>query len=105
MGERNAVVRIKDVQFRVHENDLIKVPRLEDEVGSQIELDEVLLLGGDEIRVGSPTVEGARVRAEVVEHGRDKKIVVFKMKRRKNYRRKHGHRQQFTHLRITGIEG
>ena len=104
MAERSAVVRIKDVQFRVQENDTIKVPLMEEEVGSTVEFGEVLLVSGDDVHVGTPTVEGARVKAQVVEHGRDKKIIVFKMKRRQGYRRTKGHRQHFTQLRITGIE-
>ena len=105
MAERSAVVRIQDKQIRVRENDVVRVPRLHDEVGADVELDDVLMLGGDEVKVGTPTVEGARVRATVVEHVRDKKLVVFKFKRRKNYRRTKGHRQGYTDLRITSIEG
>ena len=105
MSDRTAVVRIKDVQYRVRENDLVKVPLLDDEVGAKLEFDQVLLVGGDDVRVGTPVVEGASVQAEVVEHGRDKKVLVFKMKRRKTYRRKKGHRQYFTNIRITAIQG
>jgi len=105
MPQRSAIVRIKDVQLRVQENEIVKVPLLEEEVGSRIEFGEVLLLGGDEVRVGEPLVEGARVTAEVVEHGRANKVVVFKMKRRKNFKRTHGHRQPYTAVRITSIEG
>ncbi len=104
MAERSAVVRIQDKQIRVHENDVVRVPRMHDEVGADVEIDDVLMLGGDEVKVGTPTVDGARVRATVVEHVRDK-LVVFKFKRRKNYRRKKGHRQGYTDLRITSIEG
>lgn len=105
MAERSAVVRISGNQYRVHENDVVKVPLLDDEVGSTVELEDVLLLAGEETRVGTPTVEGAAVKAEVLEHGRDRKIIVFKKKRRKDYRRKKGHRQHFTNLKITAIEG
>ena len=63
------------------------------------------MVGGDTIRVGKPSVEGVKVNAEIVAQDRAKKIIVFKMKRRKNYRRKNGHRQPFTELHITGIEG
>ena len=99
----HAVVRIKDVQYRVRENELLSVPLLSDEVGSTVEFNEVLLVDGAEPRVGTPTVEGAKVVAEVVEHGRGKKIIVFKKKRRKGYRRTNGHRQDFTSVRITSI--
>jgi large subunit ribosomal protein L21 len=105
MSTSTAVVRIQDVQYRVSENDLLRVPRLAEEVGAKVEFEDVLFLGGDDVKIGTPTVEGARVVAEVVEHGRDEKIVVFKMKRRKNYRRRHGHRQPYTQIRIKSIEG
>ncbi len=103
--QRSAVVRIKDKQIRVQQNDVIKVPLLETEVGATVDFDEVLLLNDAEIRVGTPTVEGARVRAEVLAHGREKKIIVFKFKRRKGYRNTQGHRQDFTSVKITAIEG
>lgn len=105
MSERSAVVRICGSQFRVHENDVVKVPRMDEEIGATVELSDVLLLSGDETRVGTPQVEGAAVKAEVLDHGRDKKIIVFKKKRRQDYRRKQGHRQHFTSLKITSIEG
>ena len=105
MSTPSAVVRIQDVQYRVSENDLVRVPRLPDEVGTKVEFADVLFLGGEDVKIGTPTVEGARVVAEVVEHGRGEKIVVFKMKRRKNYRRRNGHRQSYTAIRITSIEG
>ncbi len=104
MSERSAVVQIAGKQMRVHENDVIKVPLLADEVGSSVEFDQVLLVGGDDVKVGTPTVDGAKVTAEIIEHGRDRKIRVFKMKRRKTYRRTKGHRQHFTQLRITAIQ-
>jgi large subunit ribosomal protein L21 len=102
-----AVVKIKNQQYRVSPDLTIQVP-LHDktEVGSTLNFDEVLMIAdGDEVKVGSPTVEGASVAAEVLSHGRSRKIVVFKKKRRKNYRRKNGHRQQYTEIKITGISG
>jgi large subunit ribosomal protein L21 len=102
---QSAVVRIADVQFRVSENDIIQVPLMEAEVGAKLEFDEVLLVGGDEVQVGAPLVEGAKVLAEVVGQGKDEKVVVFKKKRRKNYQRTQGHRQLYTALKITGIQG
>ena len=104
MSDRSAVVQIAGKQVRVQENDVIKVPLLADEVGSSVEFDQVLLVSDDDVRVGTPTVDGAKVVAEIVEHGRDQKIRVFKMKRRKTYRRTKGHRQHFTQLRITAIQ-
>ena len=73
-------------------------------VKEALTFDDVLLASsGDEVKVGAPLVDGARIEAEVLRHGRDKKVIVFKMKRRKNYRRKYGHRQPFTELRIKSI--
>ena len=101
-----AVVKIKNQQYRVSPDLKLQVPLLDSEVGATLSFDEVLMLSdGDEIKVGSPTVDGASVAAEVLAHGRSRKIIVFKKKRRKNYRRKNGHRQQFTEIRITGING
>lgn len=100
-----AIVISGGKQHRVQNGDLIKVEKLEGEVGSKITLAEVLLVGGEgETKIGQPMVDGAKVEAEIVRHGRDRKVLVFKKKRRKNYRRLHGHRQPFTHLKITGIE-
>jgi large subunit ribosomal protein L21 len=104
MSDLSAVVQISGKQVRVHENDVIRVPLLADEVGSSVELDEVLFVSDAEIKVGTPWVEGAKVVAEVLEPGREKIIRVFKMRRRKTYRRTQGHRQHFTQLRITAIQ-
>jgi large subunit ribosomal protein L21 len=101
-----AVVKIKNQQYRVSPDLMLQVPLLDSEVGAKLSFDEVLMLAdGDDVKVGAPTVDGASVAAEVVAHGRSRKIVVFKKKRRKNYRRKNGHRQGFTEIRITGISG
>lgn len=101
-----AVVKIKNQQFRVSPELKIQVPLLDSEVGAKLTFDEVLLLAnGDDVKVGAPTVSGATVAAEVLAHGRSRKIIVFKKKRRKNYRRKNGHRQQYTEIKITGING
>jgi large subunit ribosomal protein L21 len=100
-----AVVKTGGRQYRVEPGDTIDVERLAGEVGETIELNPVLLVGnGDDITLGTPAVDTARVTAEIVEHKRGKKIVVFKFKRRKNYRRKQGHRQSLTSLKITGIQ-
>lgn len=99
-----AVIKTGGKQYRVAKNDVIKVEKLEAEAGSTIDLGEVLLVGGDgEARVGSPLVEGASVKAEVLEQIKGDKIVIFKKKRRKNHRRKRGHRQLLTVLRIGDI--
>ena len=100
-----AVVRTGGKQYRVSPGDLVEVERFPAERGATVELGEVLLTStGGTVRVGTPIVAGARVTAKVVEHTRGKKILVFKMKRRKNYHRRYGHRQPFTHLKITKIE-
>ena len=98
-----AVIRTGGKQYRVAPNDIIKIERVAGEPGDIIELGEVLLLGGDSPKTGSPTIAGALVAAEVMEQTRGDKIIVFKKKRRKNYRRRKGHRQDLTLLRITEI--
>ncbi len=102
-----AIIRSGDKQYRVAEGDVVKVERLPVNPGDKIELLDVLMLAGGpkKARVGKPRVEGAVVSAEVVREGRYRKVDVFKMKRRTGYRRRAGHRQYFTELRITGIAG
>ncbi len=92
-------------QFKVSEGDILKVPYMADaEEGKEITIDRVLLVSKeDAVAVGTPTVDGAEVKAEVVEHGKDKKVLVIKKKRRKDYRRKTGHRQDFTRIKITSV--
>ena len=105
VGPMFAVIRTGGKQYRVRENDVIKVERLAGEPGATIELDEVLLVdSGSGPTVGAPLVAGARVAATVLDQTRGVKILVFKKKRRKNYRRTRGHRQNVTVLRITGID-
>lgn len=99
-----AVIRTGGKQYRVAPGTLLRVERLPAEVGSTVDFPEVLLRADAEgIRIGSPTVDGALVRATVVEQGRARKVVVYKKKRRKNYRRRRGHRQYVTTVRITEI--
>ena len=99
-----AVIATGGKQYRVAEGDSLRVERLDDEEGTEIEFDRVLLVGdGDQITVGRPFVESARVAATVKSHGRSRKIKVVKFKRRKNYLRRHGHRQHFTELEINSI--
>jgi large subunit ribosomal protein L21 len=101
-----AVIRTGGKQYRVSQGDTLRVEKLAVEKGAQVELGEVLLVGGDGgVKVGQPLLSGAKVLAEVLAQGRGKKIIVYKFKRRKNYRRKQGHRQDYTMLKITGIEG
>jgi large subunit ribosomal protein L21 len=99
-----AVVRTGGKQYRVSPDDVIIVEKLVAEPGAALELDQVLMLGdGTDLQVGTPLVDGARVAATVLDQGRGDKIIVFKKKRRQNYRRTRGHRQQVTVLRITEI--
>ena len=101
-----AIVDIGGQQFKATPDAVLRVPKLEAEVGGEVTLDRVMLWSDDKsVEVGSPFVEGKSVQAEVVRHGKDKKIIVFKKKRRKKYRRKNGHRQQFTELKLKGFAG
>jgi large subunit ribosomal protein L21 len=99
-----AVIKTGGKQYRVSEGDKLKVEKLEAKVGSTIKLDTVLMLGGvDAIKIGTPSVKDVSVACEVLEQGRDDKILVFKKKRRKRYKRTFGHRQPFTLLKVTTI--
>lgn len=100
-----AVVKTGGKQYRVSKDDILRVEKLDGEAGDVITLDDVLMLGGEggEVTVGAPKVNGASVAAEIVEQMRDKKIVIFKKRRRQNYRRKKGHRQHLTVLKVTDI--
>ncbi|MBC8366897.1 50S ribosomal protein L21 [bacterium] len=99
-----AVVKVAGKQFKVKADDVIRVPLLSEEVGHTVEFNQILSTGeGSDITLGTPFVDGAKVSAEVLAHGKDRKIRVFKMKRRKNYRRTFGHRTQFTELKIKAI--
>jgi large subunit ribosomal protein L21 len=98
-----AVIKTGGKQYKVSADDVIKVERLAGELGEVIELGEVLMLGGDSVTVGSPTVVGAKVSATVVEQSRGSKVIAFKKRRRQNSRRKRGHRQEYSVLKITGI--
>ena len=99
-----AVVRTGGKQYRLGIGDSVKVEKLPNEVGNIVELSQILMVSKDgEVKVGTPLVTGASVKAEIIGHGRNKKIRVFKMKRRKKYRRTQGHRQAFTQLKVTEI--
>jgi large subunit ribosomal protein L21 len=99
-----AIIRSGGLQYRVSEGDTVRVPKLTGEVGREVAIDEVLAVSRDgKLTVGTPLVEGATVSAELVGHGRGKKVIVFKKKRRKGYQVKKGHRQDYSELRITSI--
>ena len=100
-----AVIRTGGKQMRVMPGRSVRVEKLPGVVGESIELDQVLLVGGEgETRVGTPLVEGVKVVGTITDQGRGPKIIVFKMKRRKGYRRKMGHRQDYTEIRVDSIE-
>ena len=99
-----AIVKTGGKQYRVEPGLKLRVEKLDAEPGATVEL-PVLLLGGEKTVVGTPVVEGASVVAEVLGHGRGKKIIVGKFRRRKDYRRKNGHRQDYTEIRIKAIRG
>ncbi len=99
-----AVVEIAGQQYKVSPNERIYVPRLENEIDSVVNFEKVLLLSNDNaVKVGAPTVSGSSVEAKVLSHVKDEKVIVFKKKRRKGYRVKRGHRQQYTQIEITKI--
>jgi large subunit ribosomal protein L21 len=99
-----AVFRTGGKQFRAEPGATVRVPTLDAEEGAAVTFEDVLLTSsGEEVKVGAPLVEGARIEAEVVRHGRDKKVIVFKRKRRKGYRKKQGHRQNFTEVKVSEI--
>ena len=99
-----AVIKTGGKQYKVSEGDTIKVEKLAGDTGESIEISDVLMVGGEEVKIGAPLLPDAKVTARIVEQGKDKKILVFKSKRRKGYRKTNGHRQPITRLRITGIE-
>ncbi len=99
-----AIVRTGGKQYRVEPGAVLRVEKLDGEVGGTVELGEVLLLGsGAEAQVGAPLVDGAKVTGTITAHGRGPKLVVYKFRRRKNYRRKQGHRQAYTEIKIDEI--
>jgi large subunit ribosomal protein L21 len=100
-----AIIQTGGKQYRVAPGDVLRVELLPGERGDKVQLDQVLLVtdDGGEVRVGAPLVEGASVKGEILRQGKAKKIIVYKKKRRKNYRRKQGHRQLFTAVQIQEI--
>ena len=100
-----AIFKTGGKQYRATTGDILKVEKIEAEKGATVELDHVLMVGeGEDVKIGAPYLEGGKVTATVVDHGRHKKIKVIKFKRRKKYRKQMGHRQYFTQIEITGID-
>ena len=99
-----AVIRTGGKQYKVAPGEKLKVEQLAADVGAQIVLDQVLLVGdGENVRVGQPTIAGATVNATVLAHGRGEKVKIFKMRRRKHYQKRQGHRQNFTEIEISAV--
>ena len=99
-----AVVKTGGKQYRVSAGEKLKIEQIPAEVGSEIVLDQVLLVAdGEAVTLGTPLVAGAQVKAKIVSHGRGEKVLIFKMRRRKHYRKSQGHRQNYTEIEILGI--
>ena len=99
----SAIIRSGGQQFRVAAGDVLRLASIPGDAGQDVVFDEVLALLGDSTTLGQPLIKGAKVTAQIVRHMRDEKLVVFKFRRRKRYKRKNGHRQNLTEVKITGI--
>ena len=100
-----AIIETGGKQYKVQQGDVVFVEKLDAEAGSDITFDKVLVLGGDDLKVGAPYVDGATVTATVAKQGKSKKIIVYKYKSKKGYHKKQGHRQPYTKVEITAING
>ena len=100
-----AIIKTGGKQYCVEEGKVITIEKLDVEAGAEVAFDEVLLVSGDSVKIGQPTVAGAKVTGEVLEQGKGAKIRIFKYKAKSNYRRRQGHRQPFTKVQIEKIEG
>ncbi|NLL93878.1 MAG: 50S ribosomal protein L21 [Clostridiales bacterium] len=98
-----AIIATGGKQYKVSEGDIINVEKLGVEAGEKVTFDQVLLVSGDDVKVGAPTVNGASVEADVINNIKGKKVIVYKYKRKTGYHKKHGHRQQLTAVKITKI--
>ena len=99
-----AVIRTGGKQYKVSEGDIVYIEKLDNEIDSVVSFDVLMLCDGENITVGTPTVADAKVEAKVLEHGKAKKVIVFKYKPKKNIRKKQGHRQPYTKIQITSIK-
>ena len=100
-----AIIATGGKQYKVSEGDIITIEKLGVEAGEKVTFDQVLVVGGDDLKVGDPTVAGATVEASVAKEGRAKKVIVYKYKRKTGYHKKNGHRQAFTQVKIEKING
>ena len=100
-----AIIKTGGKQYVVEEGKVISIEKLDVEEGAEVTFDEVLLVSGDDVKIGQPNVAGAKVTGKVLEQGKERKIRIFKYKAKSNYRRRQGHRQPFTKVQIEKIEG
>lgn len=100
-----AIIKTGGKQYVVEEGKVISIEKLDAEKGAEVTFDEVLLVSGDDVKIGQPNVAGAKVTGKVLEQGKERKIRIFKYKAKSNYRRRQGHRQPFTKVQIEKIEG
>lgn len=100
-----AIIKTGGKQYVVEEGKVISIEKLDVEEGAEVTFDEVLLVSGDDVKIGQPNVAGAKVTGKVLEQGKERKIRIFKYKAKSNYRRRQGHRQPFTKVKIEKIEG
>ncbi len=103
--QQQAIIRTGGKQYRVSPGSVLKVEKLPAEKGASLDFDVLLVGQGDTVQIGTPLVTGAKVTGEIVSHGRGTKIVVYKFRKRTNYRKKQGHRQAYTEIKITAIHG
>ena len=100
-----AIVNTGGKQYKVQEGDILRIEKIPGEIGAGVDFDQVLMVSdGENVTIGTPTLENVGIKAHIVDQGKTKKVLVFKYKRRKRYRRKQGHRQQFTAVKIDKIE-
>ena len=97
-----AIIKTGGKQYRVQKDDVFKIEKINAEAGDTVTFDEVIAVGGDTLTVGTPFVEGTAVHAEVVEQGKNDKVIIYKYKAKKDYRKKNGHRQPYTLVKVTG---
>ncbi len=101
-----ALVEIKGKQYKVEKGKRIKVDKLDGKIGDKIEFDKVIMIGGtEEVKIGTPYLQGVKIAGTLENHLKDRKIIVYKYKRRKGYRRKRGHRQQYSYIKVDDIVG
>ena len=98
-----AIIKTGGKQYKVQAGDVLQIESVDQELGAEFTFDQILMIGGEKAHVGTPTVKNAKVTAVVTKQARTRKVIVFKKKRRKGYKKKNGHRQQFTKIEITGI--